>query len=81
MTNIAVFASGSGTNLQAIIDAVRRGDLEAEIKLLVCDRPGAYCITRAKQAQIPQLVFSPREFASKGQYEKMILQQITSFRD
>lgn len=76
MTNIAVFASGNGTNLQAIIDAVRSGDLDAEIKLLVCDRPSAYCVTRAKQAQIPYLTFSAKEFAGKAQYEELILNEL-----
>ena len=76
MTKIAVFASGNGTNLQAIIDAVRRGGLAASIELVVCDRPGAYCLTRAREAGIPYFMFYPRKYPSKAAYEELILQQL-----
>ena len=52
MKNIAVFASGNGSNFQAIIDAIQAEKLDAAIKLLVCDKPGAYAIERAKTAGI-----------------------------
>jgi phosphoribosylglycinamide formyltransferase-1 len=77
MTKIAVFASGNGTNLQAIIDAVRRGGLAASIELVVCGRPGAYCLTRAREAGIPYFMFYPRKYPSKAAYEELILQQLT----
>lgn len=77
MTKIAVFASGNGTNLQAIIDAVRRGGLAASIELVVCDRSGAYCLTRAREAGIPYFMFYPRKYPSKAAYEELILQQLT----
>lgn len=77
MTKIAVFASGNGTNLQAIIDAVRRGGLAASIELVVCDRLGAYCLTRAREAGIPYFMFYPRKYPSKAAYEELILQQLT----
>jgi phosphoribosylglycinamide formyltransferase-1 len=76
MTKIAVFASGNGTNLQAIIDAVRRGELAASIELVVCDRLGAYCLTRAREAGIPYFMFYPRKYPSKAAYEELILQQL-----
>lgn len=77
MTKIAVFASGNGTNLQAIIDAVRRGELAASIELVVCDRLGAYCLTRAREAGIPYFMFYPRKYPSKAAYEELILHQLT----
>ena len=61
MKKIAVFASGSGTNFQAIIEAVRTGKLSANIKLLVCDRPDAYSIERAKKEDIPYFTFSAKK--------------------
>ncbi|NRG45617.1 phosphoribosylglycinamide formyltransferase [Bacillus sp. CRN 9] len=76
MKKIAVFASGSGTNFQAIVDANKGGSLEAEIKLLVCDKPQAYCIKRAVNEGIPSFVFNAKEFASKEEYEKKILQEL-----
>ncbi|PLR81308.1 phosphoribosylglycinamide formyltransferase [Bacillus canaveralius] len=73
MKNIAVFASGNGSNFQAIIDAVEAGKVDASIKLLVCDRENAFAIERAKKAGIPQFVFSAKDYASKADYEKEIL--------
>lgn len=76
MTKIAVFASGNGSNFQALVDAVQQGKLAAEIKLLVCDRPGALCLTRAEQTGIPTFTFSPRKFGSKAEYETLILNKL-----
>ncbi|WP_312475414.1 phosphoribosylglycinamide formyltransferase [Neobacillus sp.] len=72
MKNIAVFASGSGSNFQAIIDAVQMGELAANLSLLVCDKPGAYAIERANTARIPSFVFSAQDYPSKADYEKEI---------
>lgn len=72
MKNIAVFASGSGSNFQAIVDAVQTGQLESNIGLLVCDRPGAFVLERAREAGIQTFVFNPKEFAGKEEYESLI---------
>ncbi|MFF2447124.1 phosphoribosylglycinamide formyltransferase [Neobacillus sp. NPDC058068] len=72
MKNIAVFASGSGSNFQAILDAVQAGDLDANISLLVCDKPGAYVVERADAASIPSFVFFPKDYPSKADYEAEI---------
>jgi formyltetrahydrofolate-dependent phosphoribosylglycinamide formyltransferase len=67
---IVVLISGSGTNLQALLDAVETGNLPAEISLVVSNRKKAYGLFRAEQAGIPTLYFpltpyktavSPRE--------------------
>jgi phosphoribosylglycinamide formyltransferase-1 len=76
MKRIAIFASGSGTNFQAIVDAVKRGDLQAEVALLVCDRPEAKVVERAKKEQIPSFVFRPKDYPSKADFEQEILQQL-----
>ena len=72
MRNIAVFASGSGSNFQAILDVVQAGELEANISLLICDKPGAYVIERAKAAGIPTFIFKAKDYPSKEDYEKEI---------
>lgn len=76
MKKIAVFASGSGSNFQAIIDAVNEQKLQAEISLLVCDKRDAFCIERAKQAGIPQFVFSAKDYSDKADYERAILSEL-----
>lgn len=78
MKKIAVFASGSGSNFQAIIDAVKAGKLNCDVALLVCDKPGAFCIERAEKADVPALAISPKNFASKADYEQEVLQHLTA---
>ncbi len=70
--NIAVLASGRGSNFQSIIDSVGSGFLNAKIVLLVTDNPNAYAIERAKKNGIAHLVMAPKSFSSKeGYYEEM----------
>ncbi|MFP7299595.1 phosphoribosylglycinamide formyltransferase [Neobacillus niacini] len=79
MRKIAVFASGNGSNFQAIIDVVKSGELKADIALLVCDKPEAYAVRRADAAHIPTFAFSPKDYSSKEAYEKAILEKLTSY--
>lgn len=72
MKRFAVFASGSGSNFQAIVDKVQSGDLTAELSLLICDQPGAYVIERARMARIPTFVFRAKDYPSKADYEREI---------
>ncbi|MBI0580287.1 phosphoribosylglycinamide formyltransferase [Neobacillus cucumis] len=76
MKKIAVFASGSGSNFQAIIDVVQSGELKADISLLVCDKPGAFAVDRANAARIPSFAFSAKDYPSKDAYETEILAEL-----
>lgn len=71
--NIALFASGNGSNVQAIIQAAQDGIITETIQCLVCDNPKAYVIERAQQANINVLVLSPKDCASRKQWEEEIL--------
>ncbi|WP_068986385.1 phosphoribosylglycinamide formyltransferase [Lysinibacillus xylanilyticus] len=75
-TKIAVFASGSGSNFQAIQEAIERGELNAKVELVVTDKPNAFVVTRAKNFNIPVLALSPKEFASKADYETAIIEAL-----
>ncbi|WP_078382292.1 phosphoribosylglycinamide formyltransferase [Sutcliffiella halmapala] len=76
MTRIAIFASGSGSNFQAIVDACQQGRLDATPALLICDKPKALVIQRAEAANIPSFVFVPKNYESKEQFESDILLQL-----
>ena len=76
MKKIAVFASGSGSNFQAIQESIERGELNARIELVITDKPGAFVVTRAKNFNIPVLEFAPRNFASKAAYEKALIVEL-----
>lgn len=73
---IAIFASGSGTNFEAIAQACRQGRINAEVALCVCDHPGAYVTERAKRLDIPVLELRPKSYSSKAEYEKVILEEL-----
>lgn len=77
MKKIAVFASGSGTNFQEIIDAVHTGELKAEIALLVCDKANALAVERAKKNNIEVFQFIPKDYVNKQAFEKVILEKLT----
>ncbi|HWJ80126.1 MAG TPA: phosphoribosylglycinamide formyltransferase [Niallia sp.] len=80
MKRIAVFASGSGSNFQAIVDAVKSGELECSINLLICDKKGAYCIDRAQKENIPTIVFTASDYESKADYEQEILHHLEEYK-
>ncbi|MHC0039449.1 phosphoribosylglycinamide formyltransferase [Pseudoneobacillus sp. C159] len=76
MKKIAIFATGSGSNFQAIIDAIESGSLDAEVCLLVCDKPGAFVLERAAKHTIPTFVFSAKDYPNKAAYELAILEEL-----
>lgn len=71
--SIAVFASGSGSNFQAIAEAIEQQEIYAKIELVVTDKPEAYVIQRAQNKGIAVLVLQPKAFASKEAYELELL--------
>ncbi len=73
---IAVFASGNGSNFEAIATACDTDELQAEVALMVCDRPGAPVVERAAAHGVESYVFAPREFASKADFEREIVRRL-----
>jgi len=74
--NIAVFVSGNGTNLQAVIDAVSRGVIKAKIALVVSNNKDAYALTRAKNAGIETFILSHKGFSSREDYDKEVIKEL-----
>ena len=70
---ICIFASGSGTNAEAIIKAIDAGRLQATIRLILSDRPNAGVLEKAKEHNIPSTVISPSMFDSTDQYAEALL--------
>ncbi len=73
---IGVLLSGSGTNLQALIDAIADGELDAEIKLVVASRPSAYGLKRAEAAGIQTLTLSREMYADPLQADEIIAAEL-----
>lgn len=74
--NIAVLLSGSGTNLQAIIDAIAAGTLNARIVHVVSSRPDAYGIERAQAAGIPVMVLNRDAYADREAADARIVETL-----
>jgi len=70
---LGVLISGSGTNLQAIIDAILRGDLKAEIRLVISNRADAQGLERARRHGIETMVIDHRKFASREDFDRAIV--------
>ena len=70
---IAVFCSGRGTNLQAILDACRRGRLRARVALVISDRPDAVALRRAHRAGVEARYVNPKAFPTKAAYERALI--------
>ena len=76
MLNIAVLISGGGTNLQALIDNTKNGDINGEIKIVISNRKDAYGLIRAEKAGIEALYINPLEFTTQEEYNSKILEEL-----
>ncbi|RDH81695.1 MAG: phosphoribosylglycinamide formyltransferase [endosymbiont of Galathealinum brachiosum] len=74
--NIVVLISGSGSNLQAIIDAVTAGQLHANIKAVISNRPDVKGLERALSANIPALTLDHKQFDSREAFDQQLIQEI-----
>jgi formyltetrahydrofolate-dependent phosphoribosylglycinamide formyltransferase len=84
MKKLAVFVSGSGSNLQAILDASADGRLNTEVVVVVSNRKNAYGLTRAKNAGIPTLYFPFKAYRDAGKtreaYDADLAQKIRQYQ-
>ena len=72
-TKIAVFVSGGGTNLQALIDASKRGEIPSgEIALVLASNDKAYALTRAAENNIPSAVVKRKDYENQIAYEEAV---------
>lgn len=70
---LGVLVSGSGSNLQAILDGISSGRLAAECKLVVSNRPGAHALERATRAGVPTLCLDHKEFESRQAFDAALV--------
>ena len=76
MLNIAVFISGGGTNLQAIIDAIKENKINGKIKLVFSNRKNAYGLVRAQNESIDTFYLNGKKFFSNEEYDEGILEEL-----
>ncbi len=73
---IAVFLSGGGSNLQALLDATKSNQLEADIVWIVSSNPKAYGMIRAQEARVPTTLFQAKAFLSAEQASDFLLDEL-----
>jgi phosphoribosylglycinamide formyltransferase-1 len=74
--NLAVLISGSGSNLQALIDSCADSTFPAKISIVISNRPDAYGLERAKAAGIETAVVNHKDFGSRAEFEAAINQEL-----
>lgn len=76
LINIGVLISGSGTNLQTLIDNTKSDYIKGEIKLVISNRKDAYGLKRAEKAGIETLYINPKDFNSSEEYNRQIIKEL-----
>ena len=77
---IGVLVSGGGTNLQAIMDAVKNGAIpNTEISFVISNNANAYALTRAENAGIPAKCISPKNFTSRLDFENALTEAVVNY--
>ena len=80
MLRVGVLVSGGGTNLQAILDAVDAGTIRnAKVEVVISNNAGAFALERAKKHGIPAECLSPKEFASREEFNGALVAKIDSY--
>ena len=72
--NLGVLVSGSGSNLQSIIDHIEQQRLDAEIKIIISNNPGAYALERAKKHHIPAVVIDHTEYPDRHEFDRKMIE-------
>ena len=80
MLRVGVLVSGGGTNLQAILDAIDAGTIRnAKVEVVISNNAGAFALERAKKHGIPAECLSPKEFASREEFNGALVAKIDSY--
>jgi len=77
---VVILISGSGSNMVAIADAVRKGDIDADIAAVICNRPEAAGIQKAKDRDIETEIINHQDFASREDFDAALMQAIDAYQ-
>ncbi|WP_182188375.1 phosphoribosylglycinamide formyltransferase [Pectinatus frisingensis] len=76
---LGILASGRGTNLQSIIDAVDEGKISAEIGLVITDKPAVMALQRAEKNNIPNICVDRKKYAMREDFEAKLLEKLREY--
>jgi phosphoribosylglycinamide formyltransferase 1 len=72
--NFAVLASGYGSNLQAILNALKKKKIKADLKVVISDKSDAFALERAKKAKIASIYINPKDFSDRMAFDRKVLE-------
>ena len=73
---LGVLCSGRGTDLQSIMDAIGRGEVQAEIAVVLADKPDAFALERAEKAGIPAVCVNRRDYDGREPFEQVLIDEL-----
>ena len=79
-TRVVVLISGSGSNLQALINSCQAGELPIELVAVISNRPGVLGLARAQDANIPTAVLDHKSFSDRETFDRALMEKIDSYR-
>ncbi len=77
---LGVLASGSGSNLQAILDGCANGSIPAQVAVVICNVPGAKALQRAEAARVPTVLLDHKQFGSRDDYDRAVVAELHRHR-
>ncbi|MHB8154713.1 MAG: phosphoribosylglycinamide formyltransferase [Candidatus Omnitrophota bacterium] len=78
--NLAIFASGNGSNFAALVKAVKAKKIRVKFVVLVSDQPEAFVVKRAQKARITVILVKREDFASRADFEAAIIQRLKNYK-
>jgi len=76
---IGVLASGRGTNFEALVRAVRRGDTNGDVRVLIANVPGAPVLKRAEAEHVPGVTISHHDFKARADFEQALIAELKKY--
>ena len=80
MKNIAIFASGSGSDMQSIIDGVKAGQINGKVALIVANKYDIFALERAKKEGIPSVIFTLKDYGNHEDRDRAILDKLIEYK-
>lgn len=79
MMNFAVLASGRGSNLKAIIEAIQGGKIKAQLRVVISDKKEAYALEHARSAKIPAVYIDPKNFPDRASFDRAVVECLKEY--
>ncbi len=77
---LGILISGRGSNLQSIIEASKKGEIDAEIAIVISDKKDAYGLVRAKENYISTLFLSPKDYKKREDFDKKVVEELNKHK-